>query len=53
MSISLAGVDFSTGNYQQYIQIVDRCAETKRKAKSIVGSNFILDQRKVDIMADC
>lgn len=53
MSISLAGVDFSTGNYQQYIQINDMCAETKKRAKAIVGSNFILDQRKVDIIADC
>lgn len=46
MSISMAGVDISKGVYTKYLEINDVCAELKKKAKSISGSIFCLDQRE-------
>lgn len=49
MSISLAGVDLSHGIYKKYIEVNDACAETKKKAKEISGSSFVVDRRKTSI----
>lgn len=45
MTISMAGVDLSLNRYHEYIEVNDACAELKKKAKSIPGSNFYLDHR--------
>lgn len=45
MSISMAGVDLAKNVYMQYIEVNDACAETKKKAKAISGSNFYMDGR--------
>ena len=46
MTISLAGVDLSHNQYQEYIAVNDACAELKKKSKSIPGSSFCLDLRR-------
>lgn len=45
MSISLAGVDLARKVYPEYIEVIDACAELKKKAKAVPGSHFCLDRR--------
>lgn len=45
MSISMAGVDLSHSPYRQYVQVSDACAETKKRAKAVSGSSFLMDRR--------
>ncbi|MBF0388743.1 MAG: response regulator [Desulfamplus sp.] len=47
ISISMAGVDISLPIYKKYIQINDACSDVKKKAKSIEGSCFVMDKRRV------
>lgn len=47
MSMSLAGVDLSHRVYKKYLEVNDACAQTKKKAKSLPGSSFLLDRRRV------
>ena len=45
ISISLAGVDLSLHEYTKYLQVNDACAETKKVAKSEVGSCLRFNRR--------
>jgi diguanylate cyclase (GGDEF)-like protein len=45
ISISMGGVDLSTGKYDHYLKINDACSEVKKKAKEIPGSVFFMNRR--------
>ncbi|MBF0376815.1 MAG: response regulator [Desulfamplus sp.] len=47
ISISMAGVDLTSSRYNKYIEVNDACSETKKKAKAIEGSSFVMDKRGV------
>ncbi|MBF0258352.1 MAG: response regulator [Desulfamplus sp.] len=47
ISISMAGVDLSSSQYKQYIEVNDAFSGAKKKSKSIEGSSFIMDKRKI------
>ncbi len=47
MSISLAGVDLSQGQFNRYIEVNDACAGAKKKAKAMQGSSFFIDRRNL------
>lgn len=49
MTISLAGVTNETKNISSYAEVTNIAAEVKKKAKSIDGSTFVMDQRKSGI----
>lgn len=46
ISISMGGVDLSTGKYDHYLKISDACSEVKKRAKEIPGSVFFMNRRK-------
>ena len=46
ISISMGGVDLSTGEYDHYLKINDACSEVKKKAKEIPGSVFFMNRRR-------
>lgn len=46
MTISLAGVDLSHRRYDNYLEVNDACAYTKKIAKALEGSSFFLERRK-------
>ncbi len=46
VSISISGVDLSSGRYQSYLEVSDTCADLKHKVKMLPGSNYMLDRRK-------
>ncbi len=46
ISISMGGVDLSTGKYDHYLKINDACSEVKKKAKEIPGSVFFMNRRR-------
>lgn len=48
MSISLGAVDLGRGNYDQYIEVNDGCAEVKKQCKKMVGSKLFVDKRGAD-----
>lgn len=49
MSISLAGVDLSHGEYARYVEVNDACSGAKKKAKAMQGSQFFMNRRKPSI----
>lgn len=46
ISISMGGVDLSTGKYDHYLKINDACSEVKKRAKEIPGSVFFMNRRQ-------
>jgi diguanylate cyclase (GGDEF)-like protein len=48
MTISLAGVELTSGIYEKYLEVNDACTISKKIAKSMNGSSFFLERRKAD-----
>jgi diguanylate cyclase (GGDEF)-like protein len=48
ISISMAGVDLTLRGFTQYLEVNDACAEVKKKAKAIPGSNLYIDMRRTE-----
>ena len=46
MSISMAAINLDNKAYSQYIEVNDACAELKKEAKKLNGSNVLFDRRK-------
>jgi len=45
VSLSIAGVNLSTGKYKNYLEVSDCCSEIKHRVKKIEGSAYLIDQR--------
>jgi diguanylate cyclase (GGDEF)-like protein len=46
MSISIGCVDLASGAFDHHIQVANACAEVKKAAKRIPGSNVFFDRRR-------
>ncbi len=46
MGLSLAGVLIKDMNYTSYLEVVDICTATKRRAKQIVSTCLVIDERR-------
>ena len=51
-SISIAIITNQNGKLKNHLEISDRAAELKKKAKKLLGSNFIKDRREKESNAE-